>query len=83
MTLSPEAMVKIGQPAKVAVDSAPNHSFPGRVVEIRSQAEYTPRNVQTLDERNDQVFGVKVHIPDPQGTFKSGMAAEVILPLQP
>ena len=51
-------------------------SSPGRVVEIRTQAEYTPRNVQTLDQRMDQVFGVKVAI-DPAPELKPGMAATV------
>ncbi len=73
-------LVKLGQPAAIAVDSSGSRAFAGRVVEIRSQAEYTPRNVQTLDERNDQVFGVKVEItPDP--ALKPGMAAMVSLPL--
>jgi hypothetical protein len=47
-------------------------------VEIRTQAEYTPRNVQTLDQRMDQVFGVKVAI-DPVPQLKPGMAATVRL----
>jgi multidrug resistance efflux pump len=73
-------LVRLGQPAALTVDSWKGLSFPGRVSEIRSQAEYTPRNVQTLDQRNDQVFGVKVEIhPDPR--LKPGMAAMVTLPL--
>ncbi len=73
-------LVRVGQPAALTVDSWRGRAFPGRVVEIRSQAEYTPRNVQTLDQRNDQVFGVKVEIkPDP--ALKPGMAATVTLPL--
>jgi HlyD family secretion protein len=73
-------LVRIGQTAALTVDSWKGRVFPGRVVEIRSQAEYTPRNVQTLDQRNDQVFGVKVEIaPDP--ALKPGMAATVTLSL--
>lgn len=70
--------VKLGQPAAVHVDTFPHRSFPGRVVEIRTQAEYTPRNIQTLDQRSDQVFGVKVAI-DPTPELKPGMAAIVDL----
>jgi HlyD family secretion protein len=70
--------VRVGQPAAIHVDSFPRRSFPGRVVEIRSQAEYTPRNIQTLDQRSDQVFGVKVAI-DPTPELKPGMAAVVDL----
>jgi HlyD family secretion protein len=70
--------VRVGQPAAVHVDTFPHRSFPGRVVEIRNQGEYTPRNIQTLDQRSDQVFGVKVAI-DPTPELKPGMAAIVDL----
>ncbi len=68
--------VAIGQRARIRVDSFPQRTFSGRVVEIRHQAEYLPRNVQTLDQRADQVFGVKVGI-DPAPELKPGMAAFV------
>jgi multidrug resistance efflux pump len=70
--------VRIGQAAAITVDTFPRRSFPGRVVEIRNQGEYTPRNLQTLDQRSDQVFGVKVAI-DPAPELKPGMAAIVDL----
>lgn len=70
--------VRIGQKAALSVDTYPKREFPGRVVEIRTQSEYTPRNVQTLDQRMDQVFGVKVAI-DPTPELKPGMAATVRL----
>lgn len=71
-------LVQAGQAASVFVDSFPGRAFAGRVVEIRDQAEYTPRNVQTLEQRSDQVFGVKVLI-DPAPELKAGMAATVRL----
>lgn len=70
--------VRIGQAAAVRVDTFPRRAFRGRVAEIRNQAEYTPRNIQTLDQRSDQVFGVKVAI-DPVPELKPGMAAIVDL----
>ena len=70
--------VRVGQRAAVKVDTFPKREFPGRVVEIRTQSEYTPRNVQTLDQRMDQVFGVKVAI-DPAPELRPGMAATVRL----
>jgi len=70
--------VRVGQKGAVRVDTFPGREFPGRVVEIRTQSEYTPRNVQTLDERMDQVFGIKVMI-DPTPDLKPGMAATVRL----
>ena len=72
------ARVRIGQEATIGVDTFPTRSFPGRVVEIRTQGEYTPRNIQTLDQRMDLVFGVKVSI-DPSPDLKPGMAATVRL----
>ena len=70
--------VKVGQRASLTVDTFPGREFAAKVVEIRTQAEYTPRNVQTLDQRMDQVFGVKVSI-DPVPELKPGMAATVRL----
>ena len=71
--------VTLGQGASVTVDSFPGRRFAGKVSWIASQAEYTPRNVQTADERRHQVFAVKVVVEDPEGVFKSGMAADVVL----
>jgi multidrug resistance efflux pump len=70
--------VHIGQGAAVQIDTFPRRSFPGRVVEVRQQGEYTPRNIQTPEQRSDQVFGVKVRI-DPAPELKAGMAATVQL----
>src|SRR5262249_39661636 len=71
-------LVHLQQSAKISVDTYPGKKFPGKVVEIRQQAEYTPRNVQTIDQRMDQVFGVKVQI-EPSPELRAGMAANVTL----
>lgn len=70
--------VHLGQRAFLKVDTFPKREYPGHVVEIRTQSEYTPRNVQTLDQRMDQVFGVKVAIDEAAG-LRPGMAATVRL----
>jgi multidrug resistance efflux pump len=75
-------LVRLGQEAAIHVDSSPKTAFRGKVVEIRTQAEYTPRNVQTIDQRADQVFGVKVEI-EPHPELKPGMAALVTLATEP
>lgn len=72
--------VRLGQKARVFVDTYPDRPFRGWVVEIRDQGEYTPRNLQTLEQRSDQVFGVKVRI-EPSPELKAGMAALVDLGL--
>ncbi|MBL8799587.1 MAG: efflux RND transporter periplasmic adaptor subunit [Planctomycetia bacterium] len=75
--------VRLHQPVAVTCDSYPDRKFEGRVIHIASQSEFTPRNVQSIDERRHQVFGVKVRVADPQGVFKAGMAAEVLFDLAP
>jgi HlyD family secretion protein len=74
--------VRLGQDVLVRVDSYSEKRFAGKVVQIASISEFTPRNVQSADERRHQVFAVKVRVDDPQGVFKAGMAADVWLPLQ-
>jgi multidrug resistance efflux pump len=74
--------VRLGRDVELTVDSDPDKRFHGKVIQIASISEFTPRNVQSVDERKHQVFGVKVQVDDPEGVFKSGMAAEVLLPLQ-
>ena len=71
-------LVRVGQLADLTVDSFPGRTFPGKVVEISPRAQYTPRNVQTLDQRSEQVFGVKVEVA-PAPELKPGMAAIVRL----
>jgi multidrug resistance efflux pump len=65
-----------GAKVRVMLDGAPT-VFEGWVMQISSISEFTPRNVQSADERRHQVFGVKIQIPDPKGAFKAGMAAMV------
>jgi multidrug resistance efflux pump len=74
--------IKLGQKVEVTIDTYPGKRFDGEVTYIASASEFTPRNVQTIDERRHQVFGVKVRVKDPQGVFKSGMAADVWLPYE-
>jgi multidrug resistance efflux pump len=73
--------VRIGQDVEVTMDSFPKVRFAGKVVHIGAESEFTPRNVQTVDERRHQMFGVRVKIDDNKGRFKSGMAAEVVIPV--
>ena len=71
--------VKLNQSASVEVDSYPGRKFSGSAQEIASQAEFLPRNVQTRDDREHQVFAVKVRIDNADGVVKSGMSATVQL----
>jgi multidrug resistance efflux pump len=71
--------VRLNQPVAVSVDSHPDQQFAGVIRQIASQGEFTPRNVQSVDERRHEVFGIKVRVSNPDGLFKSGMVAEVHL----
>ena len=73
------ASVHVGQSATVVVDGLNGHTFGGHIGQIASQAEFLPRNVQTPDDRQHQVFGVKVFVDNPEGALKSGMSATVRL----
>ncbi len=70
----------MGQAVKVRVDAFPNKEFRGHVVQIPSVAEFTPRNVQTAEERSAQVFGLKVAIENKERLLRGGMNAEIELP---
>lgn len=68
--------VQVGQRVEVRVDSFPDRVFTGRIVTIASEAEFTPRNVQTEEERVNMVFAVEVLIPNPDHALKPGMPAD-------
>jgi multidrug resistance efflux pump len=74
------ARVRVSQAAVVRIDGASGRAFNGHVGQIASEAEFLPRNVQTLNDREHQVFGVKIFIDNPGGVLKSGMSATVRLP---
>ena len=69
--------IHLGQRAEVQVDSFPEASFAGKVSFISDQAEFTPRNVQTVEGRSSTVYAIKLAVADPQGQLKPGMPADV------
>jgi HlyD family secretion protein len=69
--------IRLGEEVTVQVDSDPNETFHGTVEQIANQAEFTPRNVQTVGERIKQVFGIKVRLKNESGKLRAGMAADV------
>ncbi|RME38459.1 MAG: HlyD family efflux transporter periplasmic adaptor subunit [Thermoflexia bacterium] len=73
--------VRVGQKVDVTVDSFPGRVFTGRVVSIGSEAEFTPRSVQTREERVNLVFAVKVVLPNPDHALKPGMPADAVIRL--
>jgi len=71
--------VQIGQQVEVSVDSFPGRVFVGRVESIAGEAEFTPRNVQTKEERVNLVFAVDVTIPNAEHELKPGMPADATI----
>jgi multidrug resistance efflux pump len=69
--------ISLGQEATLSVDSFPGESFSALVVSIANTAEYTPRNVQTVEGRSSTVYAVKLQVDDPSGKLKPGMPADV------
>ncbi|MCX6037773.1 MAG: efflux RND transporter periplasmic adaptor subunit, partial [Chloroflexi bacterium] len=69
--------ISLGQSATVTVDSFPGETFTATVSHIAEQAEFTPRNVQTIEGRTSTVFAIKLQVQDPDGKLKPGMPADV------
>jgi len=76
-------LIQIGQQVKARTDSTPDKEFTGIVEQINRQAEFTPRNVQTVEDRIRQVFGVKVRLPTDTGLLRAGMSVDVLFPNVP
>jgi HlyD family secretion protein len=72
--------IKLGQQAAVTIDVASGESpvFDARIIHISDQAEFTPRNVQTVEGRSSTVFAVKLKVTDADGKLKIGMPADVV-----
>jgi len=68
--------VKVGQPVTVTTDTYPGKTYDGRVTFISAQAEFTPKNVQTRQERVKLVYRIKVALANPQMELKPGMPAD-------
>jgi HlyD family secretion protein len=75
--------IKLGSVASIMVDAFPGRSFSGRVLFISSTAEFTPKNIQTKEERTKLVFAVKVAVSNPDQTLKAGIPADVAIAVQP
>jgi HlyD family secretion protein len=70
-------LVKLGQKADVSVDTFPRKKYEGTITFISSEAEFTPKNVQTREERVKLVFGIKVSVKNENHELKPGMPADV------
>ncbi|HOT90556.1 MAG TPA: efflux RND transporter periplasmic adaptor subunit [Anaerolineae bacterium] len=69
----------VGDPVQISVNSFPNRVFEGHISRIADQAEFTPRNVATQEERVNLVFAVEISVPNRDGVLKMGMPADVVI----
>ncbi|MEP7137647.1 MAG: efflux RND transporter periplasmic adaptor subunit, partial [Chloroflexota bacterium] len=70
--------ISLGQSATVTVDSFAGETFDAVITHIADQAEFTPRNVQTVEGRSSTVYAIKLKVTDPAGKLKIGMPADVV-----
>ena len=70
--------IRLGQQADVTIDSFPNETFSAEIVHIADEAEFTPRNVQTVEGRSSTVYAIKLKVTDSEGKLKIGMPADVV-----
>ena len=73
-------LIKLTDAVRVQVDSYPGRDFSGAVEQINRKAEFTPRNVQTVEDRIKQVFGVKIRLDNKEDTLRAGMSADIFFP---
>jgi len=71
--------VRLGDEAEVRIDAFPAQAFPGRVTFISPEAEFTPKNIQTKEDRVKLVFGIKVEIDNREGLLKPGLPADATI----
>jgi HlyD family secretion protein len=74
--------VRIGQEASVVTDAYPTRAFPGTLRYIADEAEFTPKNIQTRQERIKLVYEAKVYLTNKESILKPGMPADVSLQLE-
>lgn len=77
------AKVKLGSKARVTTDSYPGKVYEGRVIFIASEAEFTPKQIQTQQERVKLVYRVKIEVDNPKHELKSNMPADAEILLEP
>ncbi len=71
--------VKLNQEAEIRIDALPKRVFKGHIIYISPDAEFTPKSIQTKEERVKLVYGVKIEIPNTEGILKNGMPCDASL----
>jgi HlyD family secretion protein len=83
VTANEVGRIRLGAPARILVDGFPGRTFRGSVTWIADQAEFTPKNIQTREERVNLVYAVKISIANPDRLLKAGMTADAAVEAGP
>jgi len=75
--------IKVGQRARVTTDTWPGRVYEGRIGFVSSEAEFTPKNVQTEKERVKLVYRIKITVANPNMELKPGMPADAVISTTP
>jgi HlyD family secretion protein len=73
--------IKLNQEVRVTTDSFPGRTYSGKISFINSQAEFTPKTVQTFEERVKLMYRIKIDLDNPEGELKPGMPADAAITL--
>ena len=73
--------IQLGQKVSVTTDTYPNKSYSGTIGYIASEAEFTPKNIQTAEERVKLVYRIKIMIDNTAHELKPGMPADAVIKL--
>lgn len=82
----PEADIgwaRLGEEVQLSIDAYPDRVFTGEVIFIAEQSEFTPRNVQTPEDRIILVYEIRILVPNPDGALKPGLPADVTFGVKP
>ncbi|HHH84762.1 MAG TPA: efflux RND transporter periplasmic adaptor subunit, partial [Firmicutes bacterium] len=73
--------IRLGAPVQIIPDAMPEKVYPGRIVTVARESEFTPKNVQTKDERVLLVYKVEAEVENSDGKLKSGMNGDIVISL--
>ncbi|MDD2890989.1 MAG: efflux RND transporter periplasmic adaptor subunit [bacterium] len=79
MPLKEMEIIKVGDEAEIRIDAYKDRTFKGKITYISDKAEFTPKNIQTKDERIKEVFAIEISLSNDEGIFKPGMPADARL----
>lgn len=74
------AEARVGRKVRIVADAWPDRAFEGEIVAVSQEAEFTPRNVQTRQDRDRLVYRVEVRAPNPESKLRPGMPVQISIP---